>query len=467
FYLLLFRCLSVCRLTFKTIMKPSLFYITLFWIGFLTSSCEDFLDVKSNKSLAVASDKLANLQLLLDNVSDINSGYPSIGILASDDVYMLSENWEALSQFQPTSSNAYIWNPDVFNDADANGWTIPYHIVFQANVVLEGTEKLTPSAHESASWRNIRGSALFYRAYAFATLLEQFSKPYNTNDAPKNPGIVLRLNPDIDEKSTRATQQESYEQVFRDLKTAASLLPRTPKYKARPSQPAAYGLLSRIYLSIEDYDQASVYADSCLSIYDKLIDYNLLDTGSQRPLQRYNDEVIFHNTLFSYAGFVYPYGRIDTTLYESYRDNDLRRAVFFTKHGEGDLAYKAGYDGGSSPIFGGIATDEILLIKAECLARAGELKALDGLNRLLQNRYSMDSFVPITSENPEDALALILEERRKELVFRGLRWSDLRRLNGDSRFKKTIVRRINNSLYELNPDDKRYTFPIPKKVVEA
>ena len=65
------------------------------------------------------------------------------------------------------------------------------------------------------------------------------------------------------------------------------------------------------------------------------------------------------------------------------------------------------------------------------------------------------------------ALTLILDERRKELAFRsGLRWSDLKRLNQDSRYAKTLSRKIGGQSYTLAPGDKRYAFLIPVSVVQ-
>ena len=68
----------------------------------------------------------------------------------------------------------------------------------------------------------------------------------------------------------------------------------------------------------------------------------------------------------------------------------------------------------------------------------------------------------LKAENVGDAMAVVLEERIRELVFRGLRWFDLRRLNKDPRFKVTLERIYNSSTYHLEPNGKMYCFPIPR-----
>jgi hypothetical protein len=58
-----------------------------------------------------------------------------------------------------------------------------------------------------------------------------------------------------------------------------------------------------------------------------------------------------------------------------------------------------------------------------------------------------------------------LLERRKELCFRGLRWQDLRRLNKEPEYAKTLTRKIDGITYTLPPNDPKYVFPIPPNVI--
>jgi hypothetical protein len=87
------------------------------------------------------------------------------------------------------------------------------------------------------------------------------------------------------------------------------------------------------------------------------------------------------------------------------------------------------------------------------------------LNRLLQTRWRIGTFTPLTSTDAGDALQQILHERRKELLFRGIRWTDLRRLDKDPQTATTLTRIVNGITYTLPPNDPRWVLPIPDYVL--
>ena len=115
----------------------------------------------------------------------------------------------------------------------------------------------------------------------------------------------------------------------------------------------------------------------------------------------------------------------------------------------------------------GLAVDEIYLIRAECRARMGDFKgALSDINKLLVTRWRVGRYVPLSSLDRDQLLSQILNERRKQLVFRGLRWSDLRRLNKDEKTGMSLFRRVQGELIELRPNDPKYVFALPPDVIK-
>jgi hypothetical protein len=157
--------------------------------------------------------------------------------------------------------------------------------------------------------------------------------------------------------------------------------------------------------------------------------------------------------------------KIDSSLYQSYSTNDLRKQLYFKNNNNGSYAFKGSYDG-TSLLFSGVAVDEVYLIRAECLARTGNTTAaLNDLNTVLEKRWKKGTFIPFTASTPGEALTLILTERRKELLFRGLRWSDIKRLNKEGA-SITLKRILNGQSFTLQPNDPRYALPIPEDIIE-
>jgi tetratricopeptide (TPR) repeat protein len=441
-------------------------YITLLTTLILVSGCQKFLEEKPDKRLSVPGDNLENLQLLLNDVNAMNQQVPSSGEIGSDNFYLSGNQWTTLSQSSTTGGNLYIWDRNVFNDNDRNDWTLAYKAVLSANLVLDGLEKVTASATDQPKWNNLRGQALFFRSFYYYNLLQEFAKPYRPATAGTDPGIALRLDPAIGESSQRASVQDCYNRVIADLREAAVLLPQVATFKTNPNQIAATGLLARVLLTIGRYTEALTEARKYLNTSPALIDFNTLTASATYPVKRYNEEVNFHASLFNQSAYGASYARVDDGLFGLYATTDLRRTVFFRNSGAGNITFKGSYDGSRSN-FAGIATDEIYLIAAECEARAGNTtEALNLLNKLLIKRWRTGSFVPFSANSPGVALALILNERRKELLFRNLRWSDLRRLNLEEQFQTTLSRSVNGQTFQLPPNDNRYVLPLPVKVVQ-
>src|SRR5699024_1246882 len=105
------------------------------------------------------------------------------------------------------------------------------------------------------------------------------------------------------------------------------------------------------------------------------------------------------------------------------------------------------------------------LIRAECYARQGNAtQAMNDLYTLLVTRWKTGTYVPFTASGAKEALHIILGERRKELLFRGLRWMDIKRLNREGAHI-VLKRIINGKVFTLPPNDNRYALPIPEDII--
>ena len=429
--------------------------------GFALASCKKFLDAKPDRSVAVPS-TLQDIQALLDNESNLNTRNPGLSEIAADNYYLSYLDWLAVST--ENDGKNYIWAVDA---ELPNNWSGPYKSLLYANTVLDNLEKIPVTISNSSQWNNCRGQALFFRAYIFFHLAQVYCKAWDNNGNNESPGIPLKLTADIDEPITRSSVKQTYEQLHSDVLASISMLQVDNMIKTRPNKAAAFGLMARICLAMQEYHLAGLYADSCLQLYNQLIDYNAISTTAALPFPKFNNEIIFYCESNGAGVLNASVCKVDSLLFSSYHTNDLRRAIFFKNNNNGSYAFKGGYNGTMTNFFfNGIATDEILLIKAESLARKNDASgAMNTLNTLMIKRWKTGTFVPFTAADAEQALRTILAERRKELLFRGLRWQDLRRLNKDARFSKTLTRSLNGQLYQLPPGDLRYVMLIPLDVI--
>lgn len=421
------------------------------------------LDLKPIQSQVVPQ-SLSDFQGLLDNANIINASYSILGEISADNYYLSTANYNALAALQ--HRNAYIWKKNTFEGVQLeSGWNANYQRVFYSNIALDGLLKLSPQ-DQSENYKNIKGHALFTRGVSFFMVAQEFAPVYNISDDGAKPGIVLRLSSDLNIPSQRSSLKATYEQIIRDLEMAKELLPEKPFYKTRPCKAAAMAMLSRVYLSINEFQKSFENVDGALKTANSLIDYNTLVTTSSFPFPQLNAEVLMHATLVNTSILNPTNALIDPLLYDSYENNDLRQALFFRNNNNGTYSFKGNYNGSANPLFSGIAIDELYLTRAECHARLGRLEAaLNDLNGLLITRFKAGTYVHKTAPSVDAALALIIAERRKELLLRGIRWMDLRRLNQDPRFAITLSRTVNGETYSLPPNDNRYTFPIPDYVI--
>lgn len=452
------------RINILTIRSILLSALVISFAQIFLSSCQKYLNAKPDKSL-VTPQTIQDLQGILDYFSLLNNNCSSASEIASDNYYLTDSAFMALPGDQMRS--AYLWQPNMFDHTI--DWQDEYTIVYNANVVLDNMMNITRSPNNAAAWDNCKGSALLFRAKAFYEIAQIWTKAYDSTTANIDMGIPLRLTSDFNVKSVRSTMKETYDQIISDFKTAIPLLPDLPAFPYRPSKCAAYGLLARTYLTMRNYDEAKLYADSCLQLNNHLLNYNTLDTISLYPflpVDFNNPEDIMHSTAWGVnLDLNNGYALVDTTLLGLYSNNDLRRSIFFQENPDGPYYFKGNYD----PQFGfynGLATDEVYLTRAECYAREGKVTlAMEDLNTLLVTRWKTGTFTPYIASNAEDALKLILTERRKELVYRMLRFTDIKRLNKEGA-GITLKRVINGETYTLPPNDPRYALPIPENVIK-
>lgn len=440
----------------KKIIYQLLFITTIVFGG-----CTKFLDINPSNKLSIP-ETGDDLIALMNDAAIMNFNFGAgLGEVASDNVYVQSDRWMTISNQEHRES--YVWTK---GNIAKQYWNTIYKKISTANVVLDYIDKVN---YRSKGQRDeLLGIAKFMRAYAYFDIVQNFARSYDLSHL-QDLGIVLREDSDVNTKSHRSTLGETYHQIISDYKSAVLLLPENkPQYPTRPYKASAYAALARTYLVMKEYGHARLYADSCLALKKEILDYTTITTKAY-PFQKFNEEVLFYSQMAGYGILSESVCRVDSNLYELYLNGDHRKRLFFLNKPDGNFSFVGDYAGQSNVNkFSGLTTSEMILTLTECLVRLDDLdKSKSTIYNFLNFRYAPEDLPEIWHMSKERFLRFVLEERRKELVFRGLRWLDMRRLSSKDGGFTTLERVMEDKIYRITKEElDKFAFSIPQEVIE-
>lgn len=496
----------------KVLLPILLFSVTLF-------SCKKFLDERPSKNSSLPVETVDHLNAILERYavyySDENQAW-----LHTDDYGLTKTLYDARPgvfsflptvlhafsdvQYLPTTTSGdYLWG------STSGEW----RDVFYANSVLNNVEKVQGSDVEK---QRIKADAHMIRAYAYWQLANTYCLPYT--EANKNEiGLPIKKSTSFEEDLTRKSLEETYQFIESDLKEALKITkPLVVNGRAehwRSNTAAANGFAARYYLNRNNYTEALKYANLALGEYSTLVDYNINSQAGMTYGTSQNVTINAGTPSQSVFTIRYPYGHNNQTnlvdmlgwkeflyfrmlnygswwyipsqdllnLYDQVND---RRYEYHIVEG---YSYDRGMN--SSPAYNypgyiffykdripsGPTTAEMLLIKAECLARYGDVPgSMAAVNVLREKRIKPGAAVNLTATSKEDAIKKILEERRREMPFTQ-RWFDIRRFNNNDDPADDVVvtkqfypltqagANTNGSTqnYTLNKNSRLWALPLP------
>jgi hypothetical protein len=393
----------------------------------------------------------------------------------------------------------YAWqlevgrNPEgnILND-DSQTWLDFYRRINVTNIILKEIDELkVDSPAEENDRVRVKGECHFIRASLYFTLVNLYGKAYSKISAATDLGVPLKLTEYIEHDKDKETQfqrasvAQIYEQIVKDLKASVDYLTQSPQPRPlhRASKEAAQLLLSRVYLYMQDWNNAAAIAAQLLENDTRLHQMNEGDSA-KIFLSENCSEVLFsqgsmnlHNSMTGASGDF----AVSEELVELYdRKNDFRRYFFGTN--PNSFAYKLQwkYDTTAIPHVSDIYTlriSEGYLNLAEAYAMQDNT---EGANRYLKTlREKRIKGYVHTNYTGEELINEIRLERRKELCFEGHRWFDLRRYAVCEKYPhaQKIIHEFNvfdgnqnfwdhTDIYELPENDPAYVMQIPKSVLE-
>ena len=439
-----------------------IFSITLFTITLL--SCRKYVEnvpVQGLRVLVYTQD----YRLLMNNKNDSEVGAGLAASIGCDDVDLKDPNLQENIVSNTVYMKMYTWGKPFYVDKEEDfDWNAMYKGMFTYNTVIEG---VLDSKNGTLEERNsIYAEALVQRAYTYFTLVNCYAKQCDAATAATDPGVPLLLKAELFVNLERATVDQVYAQILKDLAVALPLIPVNQPSNVRPNRAAAYALLAKVHLNMRNFEAALAAAEQSLSLSNVIIDYKQPMPGGY-PTLVLNRQVLLRKV----PRLTYSSMQLSDELRTLLGTKDLRYSLF-TRDGQYFAFYpnftgRGFYPGaGSDQPSVGLTVTETYLIRAECLARAGRrVDALQMLNDFRKLRFLTGDYVALTATTDLDALKLVIDERRREFFGTGLRWFDQKRLNKDPLLAKTVTRVFNGVTYTLLPNSNAYVFPLSTLIV--
>ena len=440
-------------------MKKIFLFIAV--LGILASGCDDELTIFPEDSLSTPT----FFKTEADFTQAVNAAYvplrtinnqakPFLAEMHSDNTYFARN-----TAFGATDNQEDIGDHSIPSDGGitANRWVNDiyreyYQIVARTNQVLATIDEADFDAGVKS---NLKGQALFLRAYAYFDLLQLFgSVPMHLVPVVDREGAALPL----------ATEDELYVQITQDAQEAISMLPsKTDQQPGRVTSGAARTLLANVHIVRNQWGEAETLLNAVVASNEYMLMPNYEDAFSGNSANKNNLESVFEvqyqegaeglNGSFLYNFLPRPItaeevGLITGTanpqpvngegnniptpdIIEAYEDGDLREeaSIQYVKLSESfwlEGVYPIikkfvephslhGNHGMNWPIY---RYSEVLLFLAEALEEQGK----DGEAATYLNQVRARAGL---GEATGDLGEAIFAERRVELAFENKRWFDL------------------------------------------
>ena len=338
-----------------------------------------------------------------------------------------------------------------------------YEVVRDANIIINNMPSTT-----SVEERNVMGTAYALRAIAYYQLLREYCEPFENEDQL---GLSIIRDFDMEERPIRSSYGLTMRYIEDDFNKALSYNVDQEIYRFTHDVIKAY--LARYYFWTKQWESAAQLSKEIIEKYPLVSGEAYVDMIQSANEAKGN--VLLKSYLFS--------GDQDLAFIsnaQSVRNRPISKEfadLFLEK--DRDIRYELSINNkriNQKTMIGKVRSAEFQLILAECYAHLGqEDNALEAINtlrnlRIKNNQLYTSSNIPAVDRTTlikMDAngklltplIALILNERRKELYLEGDRFFELKR-NGRPEFWAA-----DNGL-KYTTKSYMYTFPIPRIDIE-
>ena len=438
------------------------------------TSCEEYTDVTPKGALVIET-----AAQFYEMVSLPNRGYP-----INNFQYLSDDQWMKEGNVIGITPNVDIINFTFDETADrvsllktSSFYNQAYAYINRWNTIITLVDN---SKGEESTKQLAKAEAKINRAYDHFLLINTYAKAYNPQTAATDGGICIMDKFDLEAQPAKSTVAQVYDFIQKDIEDALPYLQEKPLDVYHPSLAFAYAFKAKVHLFKREIAKAREAAEKSLSYNNQIFDmvaYSKQGGPTVVTVPAANNvEVLSYQYMTGYneMNFAYQYV-ISPELRTLFGTNDARFNLFFNTTSTTNL------DQGSNTAYWsvvytrffyptvGMKTTEVYLMQAECLAREDKFAEAVGVLNTLRAKRIVSGTVNLAVPTTRAAtMQLVISERRKELLLGFNRFFDLKRLNTESEYAKTVTRvfplvnkTVAQKTYTLQPNSKLYIIPFP------
>lgn len=479
-------------------------YITLLLaLGLLTTACEkEFLETSPTGSIdaGAAFSTTKNASNAINGIyrsmvlryldSQGHFGHPAMMIIIDalgEDLVLsnVTNTWHLPEQrWQAHRSETSV--------GDQLPYQLYYRLIGNANI---GITSIDNAAGSQAEKNQIKGEALAIRAFSYFSLVQLYGKRYDATAKPNSQlGVPLVLTPTT-EGLPRATVEDVYTQINKDLADAATLLTSARSFKSHINLDVVKGFQARVALTQQNWADAAKYAAEARKGYSPMTvaqyQEGFSDIGNAEWMWGFDhveDQTEYFGAFHSYMSSNYNSTNIRVTpkvinslLYDQIPATDVRSKMWVktpttTNSIVPTGGVRAPYMNQKFRLPGTPSTSamgdipymraaEMYLIEAEAQARLGNATAAASV--LFDLVSKRDPSYKLSTKTGTQLLDEILFNRRIELWGEGFRFTDLKRMNLPLNRNGANISSAVAVLFDVAPGDNQWEFLIPRREINA
>ncbi|MDR0738220.1 MAG: RagB/SusD family nutrient uptake outer membrane protein, partial [Prevotellaceae bacterium] len=400
---------------------------------------------------------------------------------AGNAINLLNDGYQTVASlnYSPLTKANYMWDESAdridLNNSSEGMYYDSYASISTCNLVIEYASEATECT--DAERAEVIACAKALRAMNYFNLVNYYADTYEAATASAKNAVPWITSADVNTPHQQLTTQGIYDNILNDVKEALPNLPATSPTPLHPNRDAAYAFYARVYLQMSNYTEALKYAELALAENDQLYDWTAYYEENKTQIETpdsytttpspaghyYIENYIFRHGASSYqsTGKSIPVERK-----ARFEDGDARAAARWKVRTVGTDIYCVSTTTGFFNE-GGITTTEMYLIKAECLARAGQYSdAMAALNTVREKRILAAKYAPLSASTEEQAIEYIRRTKDNELLGTLIPFADARRYNLDLKYARTLSKMVDGNTLTLSPTSHLWTMPFPMGAIK-